>query len=176
MASNNFEKEIKPFESIVVSEADGASGSTVELFSVKSNRVHLELQISAITGTLNLKVENSFHPDNYYRTLHDANYMSTQTVEVKLTDIHKFFKVTINISGGTADYALGATVSQTSSNDSVLGGIAGFTPSNYDELEVTATNGNGDPTTIVYRLAGADVFTLTITYDLNGNVATVTRA
>lgn len=45
-----------------------------------------------------------------------------------------------------------------------------------EEFEVTATNANGDPTTVVYRAtpAGATIATLTITYDANNNVLKTT--
>ena len=44
---------------------------------------------------------------------------------------------------------------------------------NYDEIDITYTGTN--PTTVVYKLAGDTVSTLTITYDGSNNITKVVR-
>ena len=59
----------------------------------------------------------------------------------------------------------------------LLEAIAGLITSGFDYVEVTATDANGNPTTIVYKTGGAGgatVNTLTITYDANESVQTIT--
>ena len=49
-------------------------------------------------------------------------------------------------------------------------------PSAFDDVEVTAKNADGCPTTIVYRNNAAVVATLTVTYDVDGDLERVTRS
>ena len=48
-------------------------------------------------------------------------------------------------------------------------------PKIFDDIEVTAKNGNGDPVTIVYRSATISVASLTVLYDSDGDFQRVTR-
>jgi hypothetical protein len=48
-------------------------------------------------------------------------------------------------------------------------------PVSFDKIEITAMNGNGDPLTVLYYSLGSLVATLTLTYDMAGNLSTVER-
>lgn len=48
-------------------------------------------------------------------------------------------------------------------------------PVSFDKIDITATNVNGDPTTVLYYSSGTLVATLTLTYDMAGNLSTVER-
>jgi len=48
-------------------------------------------------------------------------------------------------------------------------------PKIFDDIEVTAKNGNGDPVTIVYRSNTVQVAALTVLYDSDGDFQRVTR-
>jgi len=45
----------------------------------------------------------------------------------------------------------------------------------FDSVAVTAKNSDGCPTTVEYSLAGDLIATLTITYDVDGDLQSVTR-
>lgn len=62
-------------------------------------------------------------------------------------------------------------------SETTLTAVAGFLTEPYDYMDVTSINAAGDPLIIVYKsggAAGTTVRTLTLTYDANGNVDTVT--
>lgn len=172
MATNNFEKEIKEFESVVLSKKIGFSGVDPQLFTLRAGRLNLSLSIVAITGTLNLVIQTSIDADENYVTIFNENYSSPQTVGIPLTDVHQFFQVVITVTGGTATYMFGGTGSDNSSE----AGSVGLVPEQFNEIEITTVNGAGDPTQVVYRNGTQTVATLDITYDLNGNPQLITRS
>lgn len=47
---------------------------------------------------------------------------------------------------------------------------------NFDRFDVTALTADGCPTVVEYRLEGALVATVTITYDVNGNLESVVKS
>ena len=49
-------------------------------------------------------------------------------------------------------------------------------PREFNEIEITAKNAEGDPTTVIYRSNAEVVATLTIVYDIDGDLQRVTRA
>lgn len=56
---------------------------------------------------------------------------------------------------------------------------AKLVPEVYNYIEITSKNANGDPLTVEYKTGGAGgvlVATLTITYDVDGDVQSVLRS
>lgn len=54
----------------------------------------------------------------------------------------------------------------------------GLVPKQYDYISIPSYNANNDPLTVVYKTGGASgttVATLTITYDVTGNISSVER-
>lgn len=49
-------------------------------------------------------------------------------------------------------------------------------PFKYDKIEILAKNANGDPLSVQYSQSGSTVATLTIVYDIDGDISTVTRS
>jgi len=49
-------------------------------------------------------------------------------------------------------------------------------PREFDDIEITQKNAEGDPEIAIYRSAGSVVATLTITYDIDGDLQRVVRS
>lgn len=55
-------------------------------------------------------------------------------------------------------------------------GLSSLVPFSYDQITITAKNGNGDPTTVLYKKSSVTIATLTLTYDIDGDLSDVTRS
>lgn len=172
MGANDFQKEVRVYDSVTLIQQEDASGTFTQLFTVQAGRLSMVLHIADITGTLNLNIQHSIDPDANFQDLWDQDYSAVQSISIPLTDFHRFFKVIITITGGNATYVFGGT----GSDNSGLSGSAGLVPFEFNDIEITSVNGNGDPTEVVYRNGDTTVATLDITYDLNDNVQRVTRS
>lgn len=74
------------------------------------------------------------------------------------------------------DKSTGVTAKVT--NDGSLQVIAfnQLVPAKFDKIEILAKNISGDPTSVRYSQTGTTVATLSIVYDIDGDISSVTRS
>ena len=84
---------------------------------------------------------------------------------------------TVSTSTATTATNTGAIATNTAATNTALSRLSGsLVPTAYNEVDltyVTSGNGVGQIATAVYKLAGATVKTLTLTYDASNNLSTV---
>ena len=108
----------------------------------------------------------------------DAQYTSTLAGEIEIAIDSTEDSVTIgDVSGNkVTTTTIGSDVGLDVNVISPTGDKYKLVPVEFDEIDVTAKNSNGDPTTVVYKSAASTVATLTISYDSDGDFQSVVRS
>lgn len=105
----------KLYVSKLLSKQESFSGTDVQTFRVQNgSRLLIFLDITSLTGTLSIEIKNAADRRQEFKTILDRVYETGQHI-IPLTDFHKFFTITIDVSGGSSDYSLGATLADNSS-------------------------------------------------------------
>ncbi len=102
----------------ILSSQDNYTGVDIRTFRVeKSARPVFYLTITAITGSTELIIENSGDPDQDFKTLFTQTYTAVGKYTIPLTDVQRYFTITLTTSGGTASYTLASILAEASTSN-----------------------------------------------------------
>lgn len=161
----------KPLESVTVKNIDQAKADKVTI----NNLTDLKRYFDGISKAIedNQPIVNVAKQDIVFPRL------ARDAIPVRLSDGKQFYNaITQAVSNTMSAYkdssgrGVQAEVDATNAVKVTAGGLV---PYNYDQITINTYNANDDPTSVTYKLDGATLATLTITYDASNRITNVTR-
>ena len=110
-----YKRRLSNGSSKLLSSQTQYSGVDVQTFkTIQGSRVVFYLEITQITGSLNVFIANGSFAEQEFQTLHDKEYTTTGTYTVPFTDVQRLFSLVKTADNAT--YSLSATLTDNSSS------------------------------------------------------------